>query len=276
MTTTTEPRTPRRTAAWSPFDRQRVLVDLDDRVRAPLATSRRIAFLALRGGVGTSTLAARTAQLIAYRRDRPLLAVDAAGAARGLSERLGIPADERVTPPSPRRAAARTPDDAAAGLHTRGRIHHLGLGHPDADSWPADPQEWRHATAAIGRFFGVVITDWGRRRDLATIGELARSAHAICLVAPATRVGLEETAALVPALRRLPAPPDVTIALVDRDGRGVGVGRLQLGPLDANVLRIDHDARLARGAHPRRRTTNGWLGLAAELVVSSARGEGRP
>lgn len=261
-----ERRVPASAGAWGWGERQRVFVELERRVRTAMPTSRRISLLSLAGGTGTSTVAAGAAAVSAERRGTPVLAVDACGSVAGLGAELGFPPEERLTLPDPVRTEARTLADAVHGLPPRGHLRYLGLGHPASASWPVDVEEWRGATASIGRFFPLVLTDWGRRRDLREIADIARASHAVCLVAEADRAGLAGAAALVSAIRGDAHRPDVTIVLVDRAGHGPAATRLRLGSLDAPVLRIPFDASLASGTAPSRRTRRALLAVAAELV----------
>lgn len=266
MTAVIARRVPSAAGAWGWAERQRVFVDLERRIRTAMPTSRRISLLSLAGGTGTSTIAAGAAIVAAARRGTPVLAVDACGAADGLAEGLGFGADERLTLPDPVRAEARTLADASHGLPPRGHLRYLGLGHPASSSWPVDVDEWRAATASIGRFFPLVFTDWGRRRDLRDIADIARASHAVCLVANADRAGLAGAASLVSAIRGEAHRPDVVVVLVDRSGNGVAATRLQLGALDAPVLRVPFDPALASGSRSSRRSRRAMLAVAAELV----------
>lgn len=251
---------------WGWAERQRVLVDLDRRVRTPMATSRRISLLSLAGGTGTSTIAASTAAVAARRRGTPVLAVDACGAAEGLAAGLGFAPDQRLTLPDPVRADPQTLAEASHGLPPRDHLRYLGLGHPASASWPASVEEWRASTASIGRFFPLVFTDWGRRRDLRDIADIARASHAVCLVADADRAGLAGATSLVAAIRGESHRPDVVVVLVDRARRGAAATRLRLGESDGRVLRVPFDAALASGSAPSRRTRRAMLAIAAELV----------
>ncbi|MGC5169304.1 hypothetical protein ACLQ2Q_01490 [Microbacterium sp. DT81.1] len=255
-------------AGWA--DRQRVYVDLDRRVRTPLPTSRRVSVLSLAGGTGASSVAAAVAALAAARRARPVLAVDAHGSTHGLAEKLGWGSAERMTAPDAVRERARTFSEATNGLPHRGSLHFLGLGRESAAVWPADVAEWREAVAPIGRFFPLVVTDWGRRRELTAVAEIARASHSVCVVAAADRRGLEEAASLVPAMRVEPGAPDVTLVLVDVSDAGGSATRVRLGPLDAPVLRVPFDARLASGIGAGGRTRRAWLAIAAAVIAGRA------
>jgi MinD-like ATPase involved in chromosome partitioning or flagellar assembly len=255
-------------AGWA--DRQRLYIDLDRRVRTPLPTSRRVSVLSLAGGTGASSVAAAVAALAAARSGRPVLAVDAHGSTHGLAAKLGWEGGERRTATNALRERARTLSEATSGLTCRGSLHFLGLGHENAAVWPADVVEWRDAVAPIGRFFPLLVTDWGRRRELAALAEIARASHSVCLVAAADRRGLEEAAALVPAMRAQPGAPDVTLALVDVSGAGASATRVRLGSLDAPVLRVPFDPRLASGIGAGRRTRRAWLAIAATVIAGRA------
>ncbi len=268
---TTVVRRPVPAGTWGWADRQRFFVDADRRLRTPIPTSRRVSLISLVGGAGTSTVAAGVARVAAARRGTPVLAVDAAGARWGLAARLGRDGDRRVTEPTDLAPAPQTFAEASSPLQHDGALHYLGLGHPASDSWPSDAREWRSAIAPVGRFFPLVVTDWGRRRDLGAIAEIARSSHAMCVVAPADRAGLENAAALAAAIGREEQPPDTLVVLVDRAGVGAGPTRVHLRGTDAAVRRIRFDPSLAEGAAPRRRTRLALLDVAAALVAGPDR-----
>ncbi|MGZ0067968.1 hypothetical protein [Microbacterium arborescens] len=262
----TDARFPRAAGTWGWGERQSFFVNADRRIRRPIPTTRHIAVLSLVGGAGASTIAAGVATLAARRRGGPVLAVDAAGSRHGLAARLGRPESERVTALDTAGEPPASFADATRDLPRDGTLSYLGLGHPASDSWPSDPSEWRDAVAPIARFFPVVVTDWGRRRDLRVIAEIARSSHAVCLVAPADRDGVENAASLAAAISRDDARPDTEIVLVDRAREGAAATRVKLHGLDTPVSRIRFDAWLAEGSAPRRRTRRSLLELGSVLV----------
>ena len=266
MTLISPARVPVTAGTWRWGEGQQFFVEADRLVRTPIATSRRVGVLSLVGGAGASSVAAGVAMLSARRRSSPVLAVDAAGAQYGLGHQLGHRGVDTVTNVETLAADPQSFAEASFPLARSGSLHYLGLGHPHSASWPADSREWHASVAPIGRFFPVVITDWGRRRDLRAIADIARASHSVCLIAPADRTGLEQVAALVPALRHEPASADVVVVLVDRSGDGAGASRIHLGNLDAPVLRVGFDSALSQGSAPRRRTRAALLQVAAVLI----------
>lgn len=269
MTIAAGRRVPVTAGAWRWGERQRFFVENDRLIRTPIPTSRRISVFSLVGGAGASTIAAGVATLAARRRASPVLAVDAAGARYGLADRLGR-SEQRLTDMDALNADPQSFADAARALVHEGDLHYLGLGHPDSAAWPSDVGEWQASAGPTGRFFPLVVTDWGRRRDLRAIADITRVSHAVCLVAPADRAGLENAAMLVPALRGEPAAPEVVLVLVDRTGEGAGATRVRLGALDARVLRVPFDPALSEGSAPGRRTRAAMLQVAATLIGGAA------
>ncbi len=206
--------------------RTSVLRDADRAVRAPLALSRRIGFVQLAGGVGASTTAALVANLVAHRRQGPVLGVDAAAGARSMLWHAGLP----DAPPAG--TAGRRPDpvsaaDATAGLvRTGSGLYTLDVRPaPDDDEQGSPPRQatestWADAVAPVTRFFDVVCTDWGVRLPGVDLTAVAYASHAVCLVARSDRASLERAVSVVDALRSLEHAPVVVVAAVDLGAGG--------------------------------------------------------
>lgn len=238
----------------------RALLDWDAGVRTPLPLCRRIGFVQLAAGSGTSTVAAAVATALAGRRRGMVLAVDASPSPYGLLPRLGLPPGP--APAGEIRAAATTAAEARAGLgRAAGGCHALDL-RPGGD-WPV-------AVGPIARFYDIVLTDWGLRHPgrPGDLDPVLTSSHAVCLVVRAEPGAVAAAAALLPALTGRPGTPPVLVALVAVDP-GTRPGRLTRA-LPVPVVPVGHDPGVTAG-RPRRPYRTSCLRLAADLL-RSARG----
>ncbi len=220
----------------------RELVDLDVRLRRPVSTSRRLGVVAPAGGAGTTAVALGMARLLAARRGGGVLSVDAAAGVTRLAAAAG------VTEPLPlARATVDTADSAtcaqarAAVPTTPGGLAVLGTGSGTVD--PVHPDAWRAAVESVGRFFDVVLTDWGVRATEGELDALARDQHALAVVARADRAAAEAGVALAARLRSRTAA--VVLVLVDVGGTGgptpaLARHGLAAGGLDVPVLAVPH------------------------------------
>ena len=218
----------------------------DALLRSPLALSRRIGFVQLRGGSGASATAGYVASMLARRRAGMVLAVNAsAGEANllwhaGLTRSVGnsASADHRRMHPS-------TAADARAGLPIVGTgLIALDLAR---DHLGVSAGTWFEQVTPIARFYDLVITDWGVRHRQVDLRQVARASHVVCLVARADRCPAEEAAAHVPALSEVEDHPQVVLALVDM-GRTAGrTPQLLRDQLQVPVLTIPYDPRRAGG-----------------------------
>lgn len=221
----------------------RELMTSDAVLRAPLALSRRIGFVQLRGGVGASSLAGYTTSLLARRRAGLVLAVNASGGPRHLLWQSGATGSLLGTRDRLRRAHARTSLEARAGLATTpAGAYALDLAEHGI---AAGPGTWFEQVTPIARFYDIVCTDWGVRDWRVDLRQVAAASHVICLVARADRYAAEQAAALVDALGQIEDQPRVVLALVDV-GHTAGrtpqiLGRRVPGP----VLTIPYEPRRA-------------------------------
>ncbi|MFE7845755.1 hypothetical protein ACFUTX_11265 [Microbacterium sp. NPDC057407] len=237
--------------------RRVALTGWDAAIRGILPTARRIGFVSLAPGVGTTTLAREVLTAVAGRRADPLLAVDAAGGADDLGARLGV----GVTAPDETRAGARTTADALAGLPTGPGWRAL---RPAVADGPV--AAWLGEAAPIARFFDVSITDFGARHPGVDLAACAALTDVVCLVADARRTPAELARAVAPAIAALPERPRPVLALVDHGRDGGGVARAFAGD-PWPVVGIPFDAGLHAGRTPRRSATRqAVLRLAATLV----------
>jgi MinD-like ATPase involved in chromosome partitioning or flagellar assembly len=212
----------------------------DGLLRTPLALSRRIGFVQLRGGSGASATAGYVASMLAHRRAGMVLAVNAsAGRANMLWQagltRSGLPG----TSDQHRRAHPSSAADARAGLPVTGTgLIGLDLAR---DHLAASAGTWFEQVSPIARFYDLVITDWGVRHRQVDLRQVARASHVVCLVARSDRYPAEEAAALLPALSEVEDQPRVVLALVEV-GRTAGrTPQLLRSQLSAPVLPIPYD-----------------------------------
>jgi MinD-like ATPase involved in chromosome partitioning or flagellar assembly len=220
------------------------LTTSDALLRSPLALSRRIGFVQLRGGCGASATAGYVASLLARRRSGMVLAVNASAGEANLLWHAGL---ARSTPGTAdnaqRRAHASTASDARAGLPVTGTgLLALDLGR---DHLAASAGTWFEQVSPIARFYDLVITDFGVRHRQADLRQVARASHVVCLVARADRNSAEEAAALLPALAESEDQPRVVLALVDVGRTAERTPQLLGDQLQVPVLTIPYDARRA-------------------------------
>lgn len=262
----------------------RELADLDARLRRPVSTSRRVAVVQSGGGVGGTTLVARVARAAAVRRHGGVLAVDASNGHADLAAATGV-----TTPLDLARAAT------LAGITTAAQARDavpapaggpavLGAGAAPG-SGPATVPAWRSALAPVGRFFDLVVTDWGPR-DPTDVAALADDHHVVAVVARADRGPAEAALGLLAAA--LPRTA-VVLVLVDVGGTAGPVGavlerqlrtvtrttpapREHLGVPVLPVLTVPHDPGAGPGG-PRRPAAaaplavrTAWLRVAAALL----------
>jgi MinD-like ATPase involved in chromosome partitioning or flagellar assembly len=255
------------------------LTTSDTLLRSPLALSRRIGFVQLRGGSGASSTAGYVASMLACRRAGMVLAVNAsageanllwhagltrpAGGARnahriasrgseedGADEAFRSASDDEVGGSQARSAARearnvlsrahpRTAADARAGLPMTG-TDLIALDLAH-DHLATSAGTWFEQVTPIARFYDLVITDWGVRHRQVDLRQVARASHVVCLVTRADRYPAEEAAALIPALSEVEDQPRVVLALVDVGRTAERTPQLLCGQLQVPVLTIPYD-----------------------------------
>lgn len=255
----------------------RRLADADAAMRRPVATSRRVALVQCDGGAGATTTLAGTAGVLARRRGGGVLAVDAArgpaslGAALGAEARLPWSTDAATLP-------------ADRGVDVRARLPHAPAGvavvgdGSASTPWPPSPRRWGELVDPVGRFFDVVLTDWGVRTDDETT-EVAQEHHVLVVVTRTERTALERAVACAADQAARPHAPAVVLLAVDvaRSGdRDAGLARAA----GLDVLVVPHDPALTERA-PGRPTVPGtavraaWSTLAAGLVARATAPQAR-
>ena len=257
------------------------LVEADQVVRRPLPLSRRIAFVSVAGGSGTSATAAAVANLWAARRTGMVLGVDAAGGPAALGWHAGRPlGDPSPDGPAPdvaaaRRRAALQSADARAGLgRADSGLHLLDLSTAEVPA--AAVPRWRTDVSPIARFFDLVVTDWGVRRWEDDLAAVAQTGHVLALLARADRHSATQAAAVLPRLLALEAAPAVVLVLVDVRRTSDRVAASLRRQLAVPVAIVSHEpatgaANLAGGRRLGPRTRREHIGLAAQLITAASR-----
>ena len=283
----------------------------DSLLRSPLALSRRIGFVQLRGGSGASSTAGYVASMLARRRTGMVLAVNASAGETNLLWHAGLtrPAggarnahriafrraeEERADDAFPSasddgvggfraRAAARTAlsrthpasaADARAGLPVTGTgLIALDLAR---DHLATGAGTWFEQVTPIARFYDLVITDWGLRHRQVDLRQVARASHVVCLVSRADRYPAEEAAALIPALSEVEDQPRVVLAVVDVGRTAERTPQLLRSQLQVPVLTIPHDplraaARPVGSRQLPTRTRLAYIRLCTALMAEAVR-----
>lgn len=181
----------------------------------PLPLVRRIGFVQLHGGAGTSSIAGYVASTLARRRTGMVLGVNASAGPIHLLWHAGLAGDAEQLEAA-RRAGAQTAEDARAGLPvTRTGLVGLDLTREVAAPGSVSDLVWADRVGPIARFYDVVCTDWGVRDPRVDLRRVVETCHVLCLVARADRHAAEEAASLVPAIRAVDDRVRVVLVLTD-------------------------------------------------------------
>lgn len=217
----------------------------DALLRSPLALSRRIGFVQLRGGSGASSTAGYVASMLARRRTGMVLGVNASSGQANMLWHAGLTRLPAIgTADHQRRKHPSTAADARAGLPTSGTgLIALDLGR---DHLAVSAGTWFEHVTPIARFYDLVITDWGVRHRQVDLRQVARASHVVCLVARADRNSAEEAAALIPALAEVEDQPRVVLALVDVGRTAERTPQLLRSQLSVSVVSVPYDPRRAQ------------------------------
>ena len=235
----------------------------DALLRSPLALSRRIGFVQLRGGSGASSTAGYVASMLARRRTGMVLAVNASAGETNLLWQAGLTRSAaRESRNVHRRAHPASAADARAGLPVTGTgLIALDLAR---DHLAVSAGTWFEQVTPIARFYDLVITDWGVRHRQVDLRQVARASHVVCLVARADRYPAEEAAALIPALSEVEDQPRVVLALVDVGRTAERTPQLLRSQLQVPLLTIPHDP-LRAAARP---VGSRWLPTRTRLAYT--------
>ena len=249
----------------------RDLVAADEGLRRPVSTSRRIAVVQAHGGAGATTATAGVASVLAGRRPTGVLAIDAGHGGASLAAACGIDQPLAWADGRARTAGIARADQARAALtRTRDGLAVLGDGSESAP-WPPQPRTWREVVDPVGRFFDVVVTDWGVRGqdELAVV---SGDHHVVVVVARADRAEAERGVALATHLattgQRAPA---VVLLLVDVGGTGgpsATPARDALAEHAVTVRTVPYDPALgAGGTSPGTEARTAFSTLGAHLLT---------
>jgi MinD-like ATPase involved in chromosome partitioning or flagellar assembly len=251
------------------------LTSSDTLLRSPLALSRRIGFVQLRGGSGASATAGYVASMLARRRTGMVLAVNASAGKTNLLWQAGLTRSAaRESSNLHRRAHPASAADARAGLPVTGTgLIALDLAR---DHLATSAGTWFEQVTPIARFYDLVITDWGVRHRQVDLRQVARASHVVCLVTRADRYPAEEAAALIPALSEVEDQPRVVLALVDVGRTAERTPQLLRDQLQVPVLTIPYDPlrASARPVSSRRlptRTRLAYTRLCTALMAEAVR-----
>jgi hypothetical protein len=241
------------------------LTTSDTLLRSPLAVSRRIGFVQLRGGSGASSTAGYVASMLARRRAGMVLAVNASAGEANLLWHAGLTRPAGGATDHPRNALSRahpgTAADARAGLPVTGTgLIALDLAR---DHLATSAGTWFEQVTPIARFYDLVITDWGLRHRQVDLRQVARASHVVC-------------AALIPALSEVEDRPRVVIALVDVGRTAERTPQLLRSQLQVPVLTIPHDplrgaARPVASRQLPTRTRLAYIRLCTALMAEAVR-----
>jgi MinD-like ATPase involved in chromosome partitioning or flagellar assembly len=225
------------------------LTTSDALLRSPLALSRRIGFVQLRGGSGASATAGYVASMLARRRTGMVLGVNASAGGTDMLWQVGLTRSaagaSRVggATDQSRRLHPSSAADARAGLPMTGSgLLALDLAR---DHLAPSAGTWFEQVTPIARFYDLVITDWGVRHWQVDLRQVARASHVVCLVARADRYPAEEAAALIPALAEVEDQPRVVLALADVGRTAERTPQLLRSQLPVPVISIPYDPRRA-------------------------------
>lgn len=253
---------------------------------SPLPLSRRIGVVAVEGGCGTSAVATALSSVLARRRSGPVLGVDAAAGRSGLLRRTAA-AGQGTTQSGPPgdpdtaaavRAAARTTTDATTGLpRSATGAFLLDLAGPSRRA--ASVADWSVNVSPIGRFFDLVVTDWGVRPPAVDLAAAAETSHVLVMVGRADRRSATAAGSALAALRADDAQAAAALLVL------VDVARTAdriVGPLgralDLDVQVLPHEPRWSDDpAATRRRfgsrTRRAHIALAVAVMGEAARSQ---
>jgi MinD-like ATPase involved in chromosome partitioning or flagellar assembly len=227
----------------------RELPELVTAVQLPVTTGRRIAVTSVRGGAGTSTVAALLASVYTARRADAVLVADANPDGGALAGRLGLSGAGTMATLAPRLLAVQRVD-----LRELGQL----LPRTATGLWvlpggaPGQPRLARDVTRVLSRLFAICVTDCGQGDSPATLEVLAE-AHAVVVVTPTTADGLRSTCDALDRVAggdRAASLSRVVIALVksNADALQDASAREVSARYGVPVVTVPHDRHLATAA----------------------------
>lgn len=223
----------------------RRLAEADSGLRRPVPTSRRLSLVQADGGAGATVTTARLGSALSARRSGAVLAVDAAGGRARLAAAAAVDRPPSLSHTA-RRSAGITRAVQARELAPRSRSGLLVIGTGTAESAVlTSTGEWHAAVDLVGRFFDVVLTDWGVRPP-GDLTEISAASHVVAVVARADRGPAERGLALAEQVTADGTAPAVLL-LVDLGGTAGGTARVLERSTAVPVLRVPHVPTLGTG-----------------------------
>lgn len=233
----------------------RELAAADERLRAPIDTSRRIAVLQADGGAGVTTVVARSGAVLHRRRGGGVLVVDAARGQACLAARSGVRVPLSLAQARGRASGVvRVAQVPTLFPHNAAGLAVLGAGTDQAEPCPASPGSWRSVVDRVGWCFDVVLTDWGVRTRDDDLAQIAQAHHVVAVTARADRGCAERGLALAARLAALVPGTRVALLLVDLGGTGGPTAALVQRQLRTTrpapwVAAVPHEPRLGAGVY---------------------------
>lgn len=171
-------------ASASP-SRARELEALDRQMRARLPLSTRVGLVGVSGGVGCSVVGGLVVSTFAARRGGPVLAVNASAGGRSLLWHAGsVPTVTSSAKEVTARSRSTSLDEAVTGLaRTPGGAYCLDLAR---DGGTVDEHQWWEGVGSAGRFFDVVVSDFGAR-TADRCAAVAAASSVVCVVTDVER-----------------------------------------------------------------------------------------
>jgi hypothetical protein len=234
------------------------LTSWDAAITRPMGAVHRIGFVHLAAGAGATSIAGEVVRLLRRRRTAPPLVVDLSPEG-DLARRLGV----AETAPRRDRRVFRTSVDARRMVQEVSGV--LGSRPSDASSSPV--AAWRREISPIMRFHEIVVADFGPRDPDRELAEIVALCDAICVVAPAQRVGAELARVVAEAVAALSDAPRTVIALVDVAREARRIPAVLAAQTAHPVILVPHDTSLAGGGSARSfRARQALLRVAGALV----------
>ncbi|AEA28676.1 chromosome partitioning ATPase [Pseudonocardia dioxanivorans CB1190] len=226
---------------------------LCERVRRPVLTSRRIAVISVKGGIGKTTTAACLGSALAEIRGDQVCVVDANPDAGTLADRLT--GDTSVTIRDLLRGIEdiATLSDVARYMSAVGRLGVLASDQDPAVSDALTAAEYETAIGVLGRFFSVVITDAGTGISHPTMEPTLRTADSLVVVGGPTVDGASRAGHTLDWLEShgyaAKARNAVVVLSGDRTSRDVDAGRIasHFASRVRSVVTVPQDPHLAAG-----------------------------
>lgn len=202
--------------------RQDRLIAAEQEIRSPLPVIRRVAFAALAGGTGCSTVTRRVAATLASRRSGGVLLALATDEERRVEQSGGFDARHQV----PR------------GIET------VDL---PAPVWPDGIANWRIHTEEQHRAHELTLTDWGKL-SAPQLFAVAAHSHLVCLTTTAERRAVQQALDVAAAINGT-GTRTLIIASAVRGRARLGARRMVAAlPCPALLMPFDSYARLAGSA----------------------------